>query len=87
MREKLNEGVGQSTKNSIQLQELSARLEKANEFWEKLQAITDLKTCEEICKYIVTEDSNLFRLFNYNNEIRDQVRKHWVKLSCKVECS
>lgn len=75
MREKLSNEQGRgSSCNSEEQKKLAHMLETANDFLVKLQDYTGLTTSEEISKHIVTEESKLFSLFNFNNEIRDQVK-------------
>lgn len=64
-----------SHKDTIEQAKLTRRFEKTNEFWDLLKETTGLQTAEEISKYIMNEESSLFSLFTFNNEIRDQVKR------------
>ncbi|XP_054260178.1 outer dynein arm-docking complex subunit 1-like [Macrosteles quadrilineatus] len=73
VREKLVDGVRKSNKDTVEQEKLTKRLEMANELLDLLKETTGLNTSDEIYKSIVNEESCLFSMFNFNNEIRDQL--------------
>ncbi|XP_046666894.1 outer dynein arm protein 1-like [Homalodisca vitripennis] len=73
VRTKLSEGDKATKKAAAQRLQQEEELQKLRDTWTAVKEVTELEECGDVCELLFRQEAENFSLFNYNNELHDQV--------------
>uniref|UniRef100_A0A1B6EY24 ODAD1 central coiled coil region domain-containing protein n=1 Tax=Cuerna arida TaxID=1464854 RepID=A0A1B6EY24_9HEMI len=73
VRTKLSEGDKATKKAAAQRLHQEEELQELRNTWTAVKKVTELQKCGDVCDLLFRQEADNFSLFNYNNELHDQV--------------
>uniref|UniRef100_A0A1B6LB33 ODAD1 central coiled coil region domain-containing protein n=1 Tax=Graphocephala atropunctata TaxID=36148 RepID=A0A1B6LB33_9HEMI len=73
VRMKLSEGDKATKKAAAQRLLQEQELQELRDTWKAVKEATELEKCSDVCDLLTRQEAENFSLFNYNNELHDQL--------------